>query len=327
MRVANPARLLFGLCAVAAVLACLIVLIVSAPAAATPAAGTAESAYRVPGPWSVNHEAGAGCCDTTGAKFDLWYPADLGAEGIRHPVITWGNGTLAEPGRYDALLRHLASWGFVVIATQNQFNNSGADMRAAAEYLVRQNSTAGSRFHRKLDTAAIGAAGHSQGATGSLAAMIDDPALIKTALPIELPAQRFCAGEPCSTPRDLRSGSIFYLNGSADTFLSPSTDEDAHAWPGGAIQSDQAFYRATPERIAKVWATLNRADHNDVQGQPDCAAGAFACADGVTGYLGYVTAWLRGELAGDARAHSVFVADSGELFGNRAWSNQVSNIR
>ena len=76
------------------------------------------------------------------------------------------------------------------------------------------------------------------------------------------------------------------------------------------IQSDQAYYQATPATVAKAWGTVNGPNHNDVQGQPDCAHASVPCVNGVYGYLGYPTAWFRDQLAGDARAHSAFVAGS-----------------
>ena len=49
-------------------------------------------------------------------NYAIYRPASLGANGERHPIITWGNGTGASPETYAGLCRHLASYGFVVIA-------------------------------------------------------------------------------------------------------------------------------------------------------------------------------------------------------------------
>lgn len=59
-----------------------------APAAAHTAAGTlvatgVEATYSQPGPWAVTTQKGFGCCDSTGAAYDIWYPANLGAGGFR----------------------------------------------------------------------------------------------------------------------------------------------------------------------------------------------------------------------------------------------------
>ncbi len=326
MRRMHTAQLLISFLATLAVAACIAVVGVGQVAAAphTRTSLPIESIYRAPGPWKVTARTGFSCCDAGGGKLDVFYPTKLGARGVRHPIITWGNGTLADTSKYSYLLRHLASWGFVVIATQNEFTNSGADIRAAASYLVKQNSTPGSRFYQKLDTSDIAAVGRSQGASGALNAMMDSNGAIKTAIPIEMPAQRSCSSGTCTDPGRLRSGSVFYVNGSADGFISPSFEPNP--WSGGGLQSLSAFYQATPDSVAKVWATLNGADHNDIQGKPTCWQASWPCAHGVTGYLGYLTAWLMAQLRDDARAQSVFVRDSGELFHHPGWSNQSSNI-
>ncbi len=84
-----------------------------------------ELKYYAPGPWAVVIKKGAACCDSTGKKFDLYYPKHLGANGFQHPVLTWGNGSFAKPSRYKYFLAHMASWGFVVIATEDENTGPG----------------------------------------------------------------------------------------------------------------------------------------------------------------------------------------------------------
>ncbi|QKT12049.1 MULTISPECIES: poly(ethylene terephthalate) hydrolase family protein [unclassified Rhodococcus (in: high G+C Gram-positive bacteria)] len=290
-----------------------------------------ESTYSDRGPWELTTQKGFGCCDSTGAAFDVWYPTDLGANGERHPIITWGNGTFAHPHQYDYLLSHLASWGFVVIAADNTNTGSGREMLEAVDFLRRQDGDPSSVFHQKLDTDAVGAMGHSQGAVGTLNATAHSGGTVRTAVPIELPGQYMCTlGLPkpegmttCTDPRELTTGSVFYVNGS-DSPISASTQP--LPWQMIGIQSAQAYYEATPESLTKVRATLNGPNHNDIQGQPGCTPDNLGCVNGVTGFLGYLTAWVMDRLQGDTRAHSAFVSGTGELFGDPDWSNQTSNI-
>jgi hypothetical protein len=288
--------------------------------------GAVELTYYQPGPWAVTAQTGFACCDTSGAKFDVWYPTQLGNGGLRHPIITWGNGTNAVPSNYAYLLSHLASWGFVVIATENKNTGPGSDVLSAVNYVVQQSSNASSIFFHKLDTAEIGAVGHSQGATGALNAVVKSGGTIKTAVTLELPAQQWCSSSVnCADTRKFTSRSVFFVNGSADGVISPSTQ--LLPWQVVGLQSNQAYFQAAPATVAKVWGTLNGPNHNDPQGQPDCAAASSPCANGVYGYLGYPTAWLMDQLRGDARAHSAFVSGIGEIFTEKTnWSNQTSNI-
>lgn len=316
---------------VLAVLLAMVFLAVGAPAlAANPPnypTGAIELKYYAPGPWAVTSATGFGCCDSTGHKFDVWYPKDLGRNGFRHPIVTWGNGTGAIPSQYAYLLSHLASWGFVVIASESQNTGTGQEILDAANYMVARSRDASSIFFGVLATGRIGAAGHSQGASGVLNAMTKSGGAITTAIPIELPAQIWCSTNTptCADTRNLTGGSIFLVNGSADIVISPSTQ--LLPWQVAGLQSYAAYYEATPASVAKVWGTLNGPNHNDVQGQPDCAAASWPCTNGVYGYLGYPTAWLMDRLQGDTYAHGAFIDGTGELFHETVnWSNQESNI-
>jgi hypothetical protein len=47
-------------------------------------AGAIELKYYAPGTWAVTVSAGSACCDSSGNKFDLYYPTNLGANGFLH---------------------------------------------------------------------------------------------------------------------------------------------------------------------------------------------------------------------------------------------------
>ncbi|MEV6768213.1 hypothetical protein AB0N05_06215 [Nocardia sp. NPDC051030] len=318
-------RAVSGMLAVVAIL--LLPFAIDATAAAdpyVPAAGV-ETTYSGPGPWAVTEEQGFGCCDSTGAAYDIWYPANLGAGGFRHPIVTWGDGTNAHPGQYTYLLNHLASWGFVVIATENAQTGSGVDIAGAVDYLLQRAEDPASPFHGTLNPDAVGAMGHSQGATGVLNALRLSGGRIKTAVPLELPIQIWCAtGSWCPDTRRLVDGSVFLVNGSEDSIIAPS--EQALPTQVVGLQSIRAYYEAIPSRIPKVWGTLVGPNHNDVQGQPDCAQASWPCTTGVYGYLGYPTAWLAARLMNRADARQAFVPGSGEFFqANPNWVNQIGD--
>ncbi|MFI7666347.1 hypothetical protein [Nocardia sp. NPDC049526] len=291
------------------------------PGLYAPSAGT-EATYFQAGPQAVTEEIGFGCCDSTGAKYDLWYPTDLGA--APHPIVVWGDGTDAVPSRYAYLLRHLASWGFVVVATENQQTGSGDEILSSLTYLLDRAQDPSSIFFGKLDTTAVGALGHSQGATGVLNAMIKSGGAIKTAIPFELPAQHWCSTEPtCTDTRRIKAGSVFFVNGSADVLAAPS--DQLLPWQSAGLQSVRAYYEATT--VPKVWGTLNGPNHNDIQGRPGCAQASFPCTAGVYGYLGYPTAWLLAELRGDTTARSAFATGTGAFLSpSPNWSNQTSRL-
>jgi hypothetical protein len=103
----------------------------------------------------------------------------------RSPVITWGNGTGGMPSSYGALLRMLASHGFIVIASNSGqvAQDQPPPMLEAVKWVLEQDLVADSPLFEKVDHDRIGATGHSQGAFGASSAGTDPR--IKTTAPIE----------------------------------------------------------------------------------------------------------------------------------------------
>jgi len=284
-----------------------------------------ELKYYATGPWAVTVNIGGYCCDSANHKFDVYSPTNLGANGFQHPILTWGNGTLGSASQVDFFLRHMASWGFVVIATEDQFTGTGQTILDAANFMKNANSDSASPFFHKLNVNQIGAFGHSQGANGAGEAFLKSAGLIKTVMPIELPARIWCTlGPNCFEPANLSGGSVFFIDGSNDP-ISPPTQSQPPAQIGE--QSVQAFYDATPNGVRKVKGTLIGPNHNDITGQPDCSHAQFPCINGVYGYLGYPTAWFMDQLQGDTYAHRAFVNGTGEMFSETTnWQYVASNI-
>ncbi|MEV1238642.1 alpha/beta hydrolase [Nonomuraea sp. NPDC049750] len=250
------------------------------------AADTIEAHYKVAGPWAVT------TADAPGYK--LYYPADLGAGGVKHPIITWGNGTGAVPTQYSGLLNQLASWGFAVVASTDTTTGTGSEMIAAAQYLIARNADSSSVFYGKLDVTKVGAVGHSQGAGGSVNTATKSGGLIDTVVPIALPA-----------PIWVGSGDKFYVDQLACPVLFVSGANDTIISPNSALQT---YYGQVPGAAAK--AQLKGADHNTIQGTGG-------------GFLGYVTAWLMYQLQGDTYARGAFAGTTPELNTNAGWQNQV----
>ncbi|WP_405058524.1 hypothetical protein OG474_38150 [Kribbella sp. NBC_01505] len=155
-------------------LATLIALVAVQPAVATRA--TAERYYEQAGPHQVTKAAG-------GPDHTLYYPTDLATTNSKHPVVLWGNGTGASVDQYDVFLRHLASWGFVVAAANTGQFGTGREILAGGKYLIAENARTGSVFHQRIDVQNIGAAGHSLGGGGTIAAGADP--MVKVSMPVQ----------------------------------------------------------------------------------------------------------------------------------------------
>lgn len=142
----------------------------------------------------------------------IFHPTTLGANGVKHPVILWGNGTGATPSAYSGLLNHFASYGFVVVAATTTNAGSGTEISAGLNTILAENSRAGSRFFGKIATTEIGVSGHSQGAIGAVNVAIND-SRVSAALPIQgLKLNRGALRIP-----------VFAIAGSSDFIIRPSS--------------------------------------------------------------------------------------------------------
>lgn len=168
---------------------------------------------------NVGPAAGVGADGGAAPMFTLFRPMDLQQGGLCHPVITWGNGTGSTPNLYRALLNHLASHGFVVIASNspNVAQGSPAPMLAGVTWVLEQNADPSSVMYQRIDTTHIGATGHSQGGFATTTAGADER--ITTVAPLcgastqrnlHGPAMLFCGGMdttvPCSTVMNAYNG-------------------------------------------------------------------------------------------------------------------------
>lgn len=108
------------------------------------------------------------------ALYTVYRPATWKA-GETYPVITWGNGTCAQPEGYGALLRFVASHGYVIIAANSRWVGMGspAPMLHALDYAAAANADPASPYYQKLDLTKVGAMGHSQGGAATVSAVSD----------------------------------------------------------------------------------------------------------------------------------------------------------
>jgi dienelactone hydrolase len=97
-----------------------------------------------------------------------------------YQVISFGHGFFMQNSYYISLFKHLASYGYVVIAPQFPDVNHlqlGFDLIFCADYFKLQNQNADSRFYNLIDTAKVGLSGHSMGGGASLLAAANDSSI------------------------------------------------------------------------------------------------------------------------------------------------------
>jgi hypothetical protein len=216
-------------------------------------------------------------------------PTNLGSNGCtRHPVILWGNGTFTSVSVYDALLRHLASHGFIVAAANTSNAGSGNEMLQGLTQLTQWNSQSGNRFAGRVDLANVGSTGHSQGGGGAINAAKNQG--VKTTAPLEPWSGNQVGLQDSDT--------AMFFAGQSDTVVPPSS-----------VRS-----RYTGVSIAAGYAELAGASH-------------FVPVGNAGGFRGPLTAWFRWQLMGDANGRGLFTGTNPGLGSDGAWTAYEANTR
>jgi hypothetical protein len=127
--------------------------------------------YTKAGPYTVAKKAvdlggPGGLPDAGPTTYTIFYPQPFEAN-CPAPIVAWGNGTgVTGSDVYAFFNNNAASWGIVVIASDNSNTGSGQYHKAGIDYLLKENQDSSSIFYQKLSTRA-GVAGHSQGGIGA----------------------------------------------------------------------------------------------------------------------------------------------------------------
>jgi len=131
-------------------------------------------------------------------------------QGNRYNIISFGHGFTLSPNLYISLYRHLASWGYIVIAPATETGffpshiNFARDLAFVIKDMKRKGRTSGDFFYGVTDSLFAGVFGHSMGggcsflaasldtnikAVSSLAAANTNPSSVSAASLIKSPVQ------------------------------------------------------------------------------------------------------------------------------------------
>jgi hypothetical protein len=125
-------------------------------------------------------------------RFNVYRPSNLDSSGYCHPILVWANGHGDNPeqhppecvvdsatnrwcGTYPVLINQLASHGFVVVASLSTTTSRGDPLPTIVglNWLLEQAEDPTSPYYHHLDTARIGALGHSEGGLSTCKAAAD----------------------------------------------------------------------------------------------------------------------------------------------------------
>ena len=260
--------------------------------------GEIEAKYMANGSYEVSKHEDA--CLLDFGKFIVYYPSELETSSKKYPVIVICNGSGTPLSKYPTVAEHYASWGFVVIGTEekNAWNAFGAEM--SLRYLERLNENeqiedTKSIFYQKIDFDNIGVVGHSQGGVGVINAITDTKhsKMYKTAVSLS------------PTNKELAHNLFWDYDASQINIpiMLIAGEGGGDDWVVTGEQL-QAIYDDIPDN--KIMLRRKNTVHNEVLYAPD----------------GYIMAWFMWQLQGDTEAAKAFIGDSPEIMRNALYQDQ-----
>jgi hypothetical protein len=240
-------------------------------------ANCAQTAAAFGEPEDVTKDA-ADLKDVDLSLYTVYRPACM-IDGETYPVITWGNGTCGQTEIYGALLRYVASYGYVVFAANSRYTGGNGAMTKALDFAEAANKDQNSPYYNRLDLTKIGAMGHSQGGMATATAAND--ARVKAVI-------IWNAGTSASKP---------FLTVSGEHDLTGYTAQSmSRAIQGAAQPGAYLFYHMVPE-------TGSVSGHLTLTNQPERVVEP-------------ATAWWDYILKGDMKARDMFLGMSCGLCGH-----------
>ncbi len=233
-------------------------------------------------------------------KVEIWYPKELETSDRHYPVIVYCNGSGVKGSKITALMEHYASWGFIVLNSEDASTWSGESPDKMLSFLLEQNADQSSLFYGHVDTENIGITGHSQGGVGVFNAITvqSNSGLYKAAVPVSPTAQDLA--EALNWPYDLTKVSIPVL------MLAGDGEADANT----VIPLEKMHRMYEQLDVSKVMARKHGIDHDLTDSDMD----------------GYVIAGFMWQLQGDQDAAAAFTGESPEILSNPLYQDQKIDL-
>lgn len=209
------------------------------------------------------------------ALYTIFRPACMKA-GEKYPLITWANGTCGLTHGYSVLLSALASYGYVVVASNSTWTNTSPTngvQKRALDYAESLNADQNHPLYQRLDLTKIGAMGHSQGAAATV-----------------------------NVASDARVKSLILWNtgtSNAKPFLNVSGDRDI----GGSVSSITSSTNGASQPGAWVW-------YHQVLQTGGTSTGHLVLMEQPERVVDLCVGWWDFQLKGSATAKAMFVGSN-----------------
>lgn len=241
--------------------------------------------------------------------YEIWYPTDIETSNKKYPVVIFANGTGVKASKYTALLEHLASWGFIVMGTEEEYSWNGFSSEMCLKLMIKLNNMKDvidleyNPFYQKVDLDNIGISGHSQGGVGTINAVTS----------MEHGYMYKAIYSASMTNKDLASTLEWdYTTRQINipTLLVAGTG-DFDSKTVLPLEQMKSVYSDIPETTMKLMVRRKNVDHGDMLYYGD----------------GYMTAWFMWLLKGDESASTAFIGSDAEILNNNNWQDGISHIK
>ena len=239
------------------------------------------------------------------SKYTIDYPTELETTDKKYPVIVVCNGSGTPISKYLSVPEHFASWGFIVIGTEEEYDWSGFSAEMCIRHLQKLNDSESigenkNIFYQKVDFDNVGIVGHSQGGVGVLNAITAQKHadIYKTAVSLSPTNKELAHNLEWDYDAALVDTPILLIAGAGG--------EDDWVITGEQLQS---IYSDIDRN--KVMLRRKDTPHNET---------LYAAN-------GYVTAWFIWHLQDDDEAAKAFAGDNAEIYMNGLYQDQHANLR
>lgn len=241
-------------------------------------------------------------------KYEIYYPTDIAEMEGTLPAVIFVNGTGVAGSKYQALQKHMASWGFITVATEEAHAWNGFSAEMSVRMLKKLNELEGKYmdkdnvFYGKIDVDNIGITGHSQGGYGVVNAITDQKHKDNYKAAVIL------SSAPYTANNDFQWEADPSLIRTPTMMLSSMGNFDAAV---ASMESLQTVYDSIPDEVSKVLARRTAGDHGEMLYYGD----------------GYVTAWFMYYLKDDTEAGKAFFEEQAEIKANGNWQDVAVNSK
>lgn len=281
-------------------------------------AGEIEKQYTKLGDYEVSHIS-IKIDDSDMKSYEIYYPSEIETSEKKYPLVIMANGTGYPVSKYKEVLKHLASWGFIVAGNEDEQSRSGESSAMTLDYMTASNEDHNSIFYQKIDIGHIGISGHSQGGVGAIHAVTEQPngsmygALWTGSATSPYWGQDDVLGDTWSY--DVSKIHIPYLMVAGTGSMDAGSATDITAREGQGIcplWSLNNNYDLIAEDVPKVMGRLAGRDHGEMARFAD----------------GYMTAWFVYWLQENDEAGKAFFGENPEIVENENWQDvRVNDVQ